>query len=225
VKRIALVTLLLVLSLLAWPGQARADPGPVTYVVKPGDTLSRIAAHHRVSLASIIRANRILRPNLIFPGEMFVIPDPRPEIVITLPTRDQVVTSPVRVTGISDTFEATVVVRVLDSRFREIGRGIAHGGTLGTYAPFSIDVPFSVTGAQVGYVEAFWADPGFGFERDVASVRVSLGGEPQVYVVRRGDTLTRIALYFGTTVTALVRANRILNPHLIFVGQRLIIPR
>ncbi len=44
------------------------------------------------------------------------------------------------------------------------------------------------------------------------------------YTVRPGDTLFRIALQFGTTVSAIAQANNITNPGLIFVGQVLIIP-
>jgi LysM repeat protein len=44
------------------------------------------------------------------------------------------------------------------------------------------------------------------------------------YVVRRGDTLARIALRFGVNVWAIVRANGIANPNIIFPGQRLLIP-
>ncbi len=46
----------------------------------------------------------------------------------------------------------------------------------------------------------------------------------QTYVVRRGDTMFSIATRFGTTVSALMRANDIANPNFIFVGQVLIIP-
>lgn len=46
-----------------------------------------------------------------------------------------------------------------------------------------------------------------------------------VYIVLPGDTLSRIALRFHTTVAALLRANPgIRNPNLIRVGQRLIVP-
>lgn len=45
-----------------------------------------------------------------------------------------------------------------------------------------------------------------------------------IYIVRRGDTLTRIATRFNTTVNTLVRLNNIINPNLIYVGQRLILP-
>ena len=46
----------------------------------------------------------------------------------------------------------------------------------------------------------------------------------QTYVVQAGDTLTAIALQFGTTVQALVTLNNIANPNLIYVGQVLQIP-
>lgn len=44
------------------------------------------------------------------------------------------------------------------------------------------------------------------------------------YVVQRGDTLSSIALRYGTTVAALMTANRLANPNFIYVGQRLVIP-
>jgi LysM repeat protein len=46
----------------------------------------------------------------------------------------------------------------------------------------------------------------------------------QIHIVRRGENLTQIAARYGTTVGAIVHANRLLNPNLIYVGQRLIIP-
>lgn len=44
------------------------------------------------------------------------------------------------------------------------------------------------------------------------------------YIVQFGDTLEDIAISFGTTVRAIVEANGIVNPNLIIVGQKLIIP-
>lgn len=43
------------------------------------------------------------------------------------------------------------------------------------------------------------------------------------YFVKKGDNLTRIALWYNTTVDELVRLNNIQNPDLIYVGQRLLI--
>lgn len=44
------------------------------------------------------------------------------------------------------------------------------------------------------------------------------------YVVQRGDTLSSIAMRFGTSVQTLVNLNDIQNPNLIYVGQVLTIP-
>jgi len=46
----------------------------------------------------------------------------------------------------------------------------------------------------------------------------------KVHVVRRGDTLAKIALRYGVSVTALSRANNVRNANVIYVGQRLVIP-
>jgi len=46
-----------------------------------------------------------------------------------------------------------------------------------------------------------------------------------VHVVQRGENLFRIALRYNTTVEAIAAANGIRNPQLIYVGQRLTIPR
>lgn len=43
------------------------------------------------------------------------------------------------------------------------------------------------------------------------------------YYVKRGDTLSHIALWYNTTVENLVRLNNIKNPDLIYIGQRLLI--
>jgi LysM repeat protein len=48
--------------------------------------------------------------------------------------------------------------------------------------------------------------------------------EPGVHIVRQGETLKSIASLYGTTVDALARANGIVNPNYIWVGQRLTIP-
>ena len=47
--------------------------------------------------------------------------------------------------------------------------------------------------------------------------------EELIYIVRRGDTLSRIALNYGTTVSQIARENNISNPNLIYPGQRLVI--
>ena len=46
----------------------------------------------------------------------------------------------------------------------------------------------------------------------------------EVYIVQRGDTLSAIALKYGTTVGKLVTLNQISNPNLIYPNERVIVP-
>lgn len=48
---------------------------------------------------------------------------------------------------------------------------------------------------------------------------------PEYYIIKRGDTLSKIAKMYGVTVSAIAQANNITNVNLIRVGQRLLIPR
>jgi protein phosphatase len=54
--------------------------------------------------------------------------------------------------------------------------------------------------------------------------RPSASGQVRYHVVQPGDTLTTIAVAYGTTVEAIVQANGLPNPDYIWVGQRLKIP-
>ena len=49
-------------------------PQQSTYVVQRGDWLSRIARRFGVNLYSLIQANSIYNPNIIYPGQVLVIP-------------------------------------------------------------------------------------------------------------------------------------------------------
>ena len=44
------------------------------YQVKPGETLSKIAADHSVTLAALLQTNRIADPNTVYPGQRLIIP-------------------------------------------------------------------------------------------------------------------------------------------------------
>lgn len=115
-----------------------------TYVIQPGDTLTSIAARFNTTVASIVAANNIANPNLIYAGDTLIIPTDGGEDPPPPPSPEPPPPPPP-----------------------------SPGGT---------------------------------------------------YVVQPGDTLSAIAVRFGTTVQALVALNNIANPNLIYVGQVLTIP-
>jgi LysM repeat protein len=49
-------------------------------------------------------------------------------------------------------------------------------------------------------------------------------GHPSIHIVQPGENLFRISLRYGTTVDAIAKANNIVNPWFIYVGQELKIP-
>ena len=60
------------------PTPSPATPPPSTYLVQPGDTLMGIAAVFGVQFTEIAAVNGISNPNLIYPGQMLVIPGTSP---------------------------------------------------------------------------------------------------------------------------------------------------
>lgn len=116
------------------------------YTIKPGDTLYSIARQFGVSVQAIAAANNIVNPNLIFAGQVLVIPD-----------------------------------------------GSSDGGDSGAPSPPTVPAPLPPTS----------------------------GG---TYIIKPGDTLYGIALIHGVTIAALIQANGITNPNIIYAGQLLNIP-
>lgn len=60
------------------PNYVGGKPAPAptgTYTVVRGDTLSAIAAKFGTTVADLVSANNITNPNLIYPGQVLVIPD------------------------------------------------------------------------------------------------------------------------------------------------------
>jgi LysM repeat protein len=221
-----------VLASSLWVGAARADGDTIKYIVKPGDTLHRIAAQHNVSLAQLEAANNIYNVNLIYRGQVLTIPGDHPAIKVSAPAWDADAPSPLDVSGQSDTFEGNVQIRVYDGAYRVVGSGIATGGTMGTYGNYTANITYTVPLTQTGIVEAYFTSAKDGSVMGQADVRVRLTSvkpgapppAPRIHVVQPGDTLYRLALRYGTTVYAIAQANNLANINLIHVGQKLIIP-
>ncbi|MCL7454821.1 MAG: LysM peptidoglycan-binding domain-containing protein [Anaerolineae bacterium] len=78
VNGIANPSLIFVGQRLVIPGCGPVPPAPagVWYTVRAGDTLYSIAARFGVSVWSIVAANHIANPNIIFVGQRLFIPDP-----------------------------------------------------------------------------------------------------------------------------------------------------
>ncbi len=71
---VALVALVLMLSIAPSQPVAAQDDGQTTYVVQPGDNLYRISLRFNTTVGAIVAANNIPNPNLVFVGQVLIIP-------------------------------------------------------------------------------------------------------------------------------------------------------
>jgi murein DD-endopeptidase MepM/ murein hydrolase activator NlpD len=88
-KRTFLLILALLILLATWNRPAFAAPRQQTkdqlvYTVQPGDTLLLIALKYNLPVAGIIIANPVANPNLVFPGQLLVLPGVSPPVTPTL---------------------------------------------------------------------------------------------------------------------------------------------
>ena len=181
----------------------QAPPGSTVHIVEQNDTIFQLSQRYNVTQHAIIRVNRILRPDIIFPGQRLIIPPPGTDIPMPVLQRT------------SQGFD------VLYLQQRLIILGFDPGpqdAIYGTDTEEAVKLFQQSRGLQVtGIVdEPVWTEvlsptqpPPSGFEE---------------YIIQPGDTLTSIAQQFNVSVDAIVQFNSITNPDLIFPGQRLIIP-
>ena len=172
-----------------------------TYTVRSGDTLSGIAAKRGVSLASLLKRNRLKATSTIYAGQRLRIP------------------------GGSSGAATSTAPRRPASAYATTTYRVRSGDTLGAIAQRArmplgtllklnrLSMRSVIHPGQVIRVKASRA----------AAARAAAAGRTR-YTVRSGDTLSGIAVRLGTTQAALVKANRLRNPNSLQAGQRLWVP-
>lgn len=177
---------------LIYVGQSLLIPSTTTYithVVQAGETLSSIAWHYGVSYWDIATLNGLANPNLIYVGQVLLIPTTGPTptptptiptvqeaIIISTPASDAAITSPVTVTGWGSGFENTLAVRVLDENGTVIGEGfVMVDAEFGQVGPFTGTVTYTTPAStQLGRIQVFGVSPRDGAWEHLASVTVTL---------------------------------------------------
>ena len=182
------------------------------YIVQPGDNLFRISLKFNVSVSALMAANGITNPNLIFVGQRLVIPSPG-----TVVTPPATTTSPPP-SGSTTTYvvQRGDTLYLISLRFNvTISALMAANGITN---PNLIFVGQRLTIPGAGAPPTATPPPG------ATPAPTTPPSGSTVYIVQPGDVLWRIALKFGVSASAIIAANGLTNPNLLFVGQRLIIP-
>jgi lipoprotein-anchoring transpeptidase ErfK/SrfK len=192
-----------------------------TYRIVRGDWLSKIAIRCGVSLQELLKANpQITNPSRILVGQVIEIPVWKEPTVKLSPE-----------TGAPGT-ELTLTLRgfppdtLVEYTIERAGVKLETVGELETDEKGSANLKFSIPeDAEEGET---WVAKVIVPEEEplvIASEPFTVREGPEIYIVQRGDRLSRIAASHNTSIAAFLDLNEaIKNPNVIHVGQRLVIP-
>lgn len=185
---------------------------PSTYVVRPGDTVSAIAARHGTTVAAVVRANGLDKRAVIRVGQVLRLPGASVSSTAAgsaTPTQTAAASYTVRsgdtLSGIASRHGTTVMTIM---RLNGLTSTVIHPGQV---------LRLSGSGASSTQTTSSSSSGSGG-------TSTSSSGSSTRYTVRSGDTVSGIAARYGTTVAAVVAANKLDSRALIRIGQVLVIP-
>jgi LysM repeat protein len=168
-----------------------------THTVQPGETLTQIAVRYGVTVEQLASVNGIVNPNMIYVGQILVIPG----------------------AGGASTGQAYQVQQG-DTLYRiaqQFGTTVDHLVALNGIAnPNVLYVGQMLVISPASAASSTGATP--------ATSVPSPAPTTSTHTVARGETLYLIALRYGTTIQTIALLNGLTNPNLIFPGQALLIP-
>ncbi|MBZ0298050.1 MAG: LysM peptidoglycan-binding domain-containing protein [Anaerolineae bacterium] len=182
----------------------QVSPDVTIHVVQRGENLFRIAMHYGMTVEDLSQLNGIVNPTSLQVGQRLLIrPDsatPEGQIHIVQPGET--------LNSIAVMFYTTVDELV---SYNEIpDSGSLYVGQVLVIVPETVPRSVQIDAAAPA-------------ETDVESPQ-AISESPLIHVVARGETLFRIAQSYGTTVNALLQANSISDPSVIYTGQQIVIP-
>jgi LysM repeat protein len=219
---VLLVTETFTPTLTFTPGDADGFQNNIVHSVQRGDTVGELARLYGTTVEAIISKNGLDDSALIRVGQSLLIP-----VLLSAPATSTPSPTPVFAATIVTAVpqQASVyVVQPGDTLFRIALRyntttttlaqlnGIANPNVIRVGQPLTVPVAGTIVSPVVvtPIVQIVTATP-------VVAIT-------NTYVVQAGDTLYRISLRAGISLTRLIQVNGILDPNRVYVGQVLVIP-
>jgi LysM repeat protein len=170
-----------------------------TYTVRGGDTLSAIAARRGVTLAALLKANRLSMRSVIHPGQKLRIPGAAARVGASRPA-------------------ATPKAKVSITSYR-----VRNGDTLSAIAART-KTPLRTLYSMNRLGPRSVIHPGQRLKVRGTAPAKAAAPRTAAYTVRPGETLSEIAARTGSTVAALAKANHLRDANHLTAGQRLRVP-
>jgi LysM repeat protein len=213
---------------LVIPG-SESESNPVKYTVKPGDTLQSIADRFDVSVGLILQNNpQISDPTRLTPGQVLtvpvvpVIPVTGDNAALQLSLYSGLPGTNLTITGSGFPARQGIYISATSSGVAASAATNASADKNGNFTA-QLRIPAS---APAGSLWVITASPqSADTPVETATFQVISLPATGAYVVQRGDTLSKIAQRYHTTVNALLRANpQIANPNVLQPGDLIYLP-
>ncbi|MEO8393551.1 MAG: LysM peptidoglycan-binding domain-containing protein, partial [Chloroflexota bacterium] len=193
-------------SLFAQDATPTVPPGVTVHVVQRGETLFRIALSYGLTTDELAQLNNITDPSMIAIGQRLLVPVPG-----AAPAQVQMVMHIVQPGESIDSIAALYGLTGADLKAKNHLTDDADSFYVGQLLDVSVSAETTP--------EAASPEPTLA-ATDLPAVQDSL----IVHRVTRGETIFRIASEYGVSVNAIVQANQIADPEMIYAGQDLVIP-
>lgn len=192
-----------------------------TYTVKSGDTLGGIAARHGVSLASVFAANNMSARTIIYPGQKIKL---RPAAKVAAPKPAAKVAAPkpaAKPSVATHTVKPGDTLSGIAAKHRVSLSSLlaANGMNLRTIIYPGQKIRLTATAAPAPTKPAAKPAP-----KPAAKPAPKPAAKPAAaksYVVKAGDTLSRIATNHGVSLSSLLAANDMNLRTIIYPGQKI----
>ena len=190
------------------------------HVVQRGENLFRIALQYNLFAEQVATANGITDSNSIIVGQRLIIP-------LANLSADQ---------RLMHTVSAGETLASIAAAYGQTEADLLTRNKLESAGSIFVGLELVIIPGEAQAESTPTADAGAPGEPEPAATPAPVGDsrhafarfgdpvEPFLFTVKSGDTLFEIGLRYNQTVDALVRANNLLNPGLLRVGQQLIIP-
>ena len=172
-------------------------------VVRPGQTLSEIAARHGLTVERLVRLNNIVDPNRIYAGQRLRLRRERDARPLARPKR----TPTTHQVAYGDTLSGIAL------RYRVTVAAIARANGIANVSFIRVGQVLRIPGSSTASRASRSSERRDRPVQPFATHRVSYG-----------ESLWSIASRYGSSVSAIVDANAISNPSFIRVGQLLRVP-
>jgi N-acetylmuramoyl-L-alanine amidase len=205
--------------------EEKAAPEVITYQVKKGDTLEKIALMHHTTVRSIRTLNNLKPDDPMVAGRKLKVPVEKPdEDLPAEPVASAKGEKPAaKKAAAAEPAQKLTTYRVkkgdtldkIASRYDTTTAELLKLNNMKLKDPLWVDRKLKVPVAE--------KEKG----RDAAAEKKAAvkPKKPVTYVVKKGDTLEKIASKHNTTIMALMKANRIKLDEPLYVNRKLIIPR